>query len=185
VVVRRQYASASGLAARASLYANTTGSFAGDVAFEAVAERRPRRFLDVGCGRGWFGARVRDELGADVSAVDQSSRMVELAREAGLDSREPDVRDLPFDDDGLRLRRGEPDAVPPPRWRRGAALRRHVDHVEVHDASGTVTIADRDAILRYLRSAETLAPWVDLLPDHVSPPLVARRSDVVFVADAA
>jgi len=98
VVVRRQYASASGLAARASLYANPTGSFAGDVAFEAVAERRPRRFLDVGCGRGWFGARVRDELGADVSAVDQSSRMVELAREAGLDSREPDVRDLPFDD---------------------------------------------------------------------------------------
>jgi len=48
-----------------------------------------------------------------------------------------------------------------------------------------VTIADRDAILRYLRSAETLAPWVELLPADVSPPLVARRSDVVFVADAA
>jgi SAM-dependent methyltransferase len=235
VVVRRQYASESGLAARASLYAKTTGSFAGDVAFEAVAERRPRRFLDVGCGRGWFGARVRDELGADVSAVDQSSRMVELAREAGLDAREADVRDLPFDDDAFDCAAANwmlyhlPDVdealaeiarVLRPGGRLGAitngrdhllelwqllgvvdarlsrrltfsaengeaALRRHFDHVEVRDASGTVTIADRDAILRYLRSAETLASYVERLPAHIPLPLVARRSNVVFVADAA
>jgi len=163
VVVRRQYASASGLAARASLYANTTGSFAGDVAFEAVAERRPRRFLDVGCGRGWFGARL-----AWRSSRSDHERSRPSARAVAA-SRCRRCATVPAAD--VSAEHGE------------AALRRHVDHV--HDASGTVTIADRAAILRYLRSGETLAPWVELLPAHVSPPLVARRSDVAFVADAA
>ena len=231
--VRRQYATETGLEARASLYGETTGPFAGDVAFQALAEASPGHVLDVGCGRGWFGARVRQELGADVVAVDQSERMVALAREAGLDARLGDVRDLPFDDgefdcaaahwmlyhvpdvDGALaelarvLRAGgrlvaitngrdhllelwDVLGVREERLARQitfsaengeASLRRHFDRVEVRDASGTVTIRDRAAVLRYLHSAETLAPLVERLPDVVPLPLVARRSNVVLVAD--
>jgi SAM-dependent methyltransferase len=94
--VREQYATETGLAARASLYAETTGPFAGDVAFEAVAEVSPRRVLEVGCGTGWFAARVRRELGAEVVAIDQSERMVELARAEGVDARVGDVQRLDF-----------------------------------------------------------------------------------------
>lgn len=96
--VREQYGSETGLAARASLYGNTTGPFAGDVAFDAVAEVSPRRVLEVGCGTGWFAARVQSELGAEVSAIDQSERMVELARGEGVDAAVGDVQVLPFQD---------------------------------------------------------------------------------------
>jgi arsenite methyltransferase len=96
--VRKQYTDETGLVARASLYAETTGPFAGDVAFDAVAEAVPARVLEVGCGTGWFAARVRRELAAEVVAIDQSPRMVELARAQGLDARVGDVQDLPFDD---------------------------------------------------------------------------------------
>ena len=96
--VREQYASETGLAARASLYADTTGPFAGDVAFEAVFEASPRRVLEVGCGTGWFAARVQHELGAEVVAIDQSERMVELALAEGVDARVGDVQELSFDD---------------------------------------------------------------------------------------
>src|SRR5688500_5127540 len=72
--VREQYASEANVAARASLYEETTGPFAGDVALAAVAEVSPQRFLEVGCGTGWFAARVQRELGAEVVAIDQSER---------------------------------------------------------------------------------------------------------------
>ena len=65
-----------------------------------------------------------------------------------------------------------------------ALLRRHFGRVEIRDAGGTVTIGDRDAIVRYLRSAETWAPFADELPAELALPLVARRSNVVFVAHA-
>jgi SAM-dependent methyltransferase len=96
--VRAQYASEANLAARSSLYAETTGPFAGDLALAALAEVRPAAVLELGCGTGWFAARVGDELGADVVAVDQSERMIELARERGLDARVADVQELPFPD---------------------------------------------------------------------------------------
>jgi SAM-dependent methyltransferase len=96
--VRQQYASERGLVDRASLYGKTTGPFAGDVAFDAVAEVAPRRLLEVGCGAGWFAARVARELGAEVVATDQSERMLELARAEGLDARMADVQALPFAD---------------------------------------------------------------------------------------
>lgn len=99
--VREQYASEDGLAARASLYGKTTGPFAGDVAFDAVAEVAPSRFLEVGCGSGWFAARVARELGAAVAAVDQSERMVELARANGVDARVGDVERLDFADEAF------------------------------------------------------------------------------------
>src|SRR5919206_368505 len=56
----------------------------------------PRRVLEVGCGPGELAARIRDELGADVVAVDISPRMVELARGRGVDARAGDVQELPF-----------------------------------------------------------------------------------------
>lgn len=97
--VREQYESEVGLESRAALYDDITGPRPGDVAFEAVAEVRPKRFLEVGCGTGWFAAQVERELGATVHAIDQSARMVHLAREAGVDARVGDVQELPFADD--------------------------------------------------------------------------------------
>jgi SAM-dependent methyltransferase len=233
--VRKQYASEAGLAARASLYGETTGRFAGDVAFEAVAEFAPRRLLEVGCGNGWFAARAQRELGAQVIALDQSERMVELARAEGLDAQVGDVQDLPFADGrfdcaaanwmlyhlpdldrGLAelarvLRSGGRlvaitnghdhllelwDLVGAAEARLSrhmnfsaengaAALRRHFAEVEVRDAGGTVTIRDREAVVRYLHSSETWAPYADDLPEVVDAPFVARRSNVVFVAQTA
>jgi SAM-dependent methyltransferase len=231
--VRTQYASEENLADRAALYATTTGPFAGDVAFVAVAERPTRRLLDVGCGTGWFGSRVRRELGADVVAVDQSERMVELARADGVDARVADVQSLPFDNGefdcaaahwmlyhvaDLDLALGEIARVLSPRGRLvaitngrdhllelweavgggelragrdvsfaaengAAALGRHFAHVELRDACGTVTIEDRDAVVRYVGST---AAWNNIVvPDRLELPIVARRSNVVFVAEKA
>lgn len=233
--VRDQYASEAGLAARASLYADTTGSFPGDVAFDAVVEQAPRRFLEVGCGTGWFAARVQRELGAEVVAIDQSERMVELALAEGVDARVGDVQQHAFDDDefdcvtanwmlfhvpdldgGLaeiaRVLRpgGRLIAITNGKdhllevWQlvgaagarlgrefsfgkeNGAAiLDRHFERVEMRDASGTVTIASRDAVVRYLSSTEAWKHLVAHVPADVLVPLVARRSNVVFVADKA
>lgn len=96
--VREQYRSEVGLNARSSLYDEITGDAPADVAFEAVAEVRPRRFLEAGCGTGEFAARVQHELDAQVIAVDQSERMVGLAVAAGVDARVGDVQALPFVD---------------------------------------------------------------------------------------
>jgi SAM-dependent methyltransferase len=63
-----------------------------------VAEVAPRRVLEVGCGPGELSARIRDELGAEVVAVDLSPRMVELARGRGVDARVGDVQALAFAD---------------------------------------------------------------------------------------
>jgi SAM-dependent methyltransferase len=233
--VRDQYASEAGLAARVSLYAETTGLFAGDVAFDAVVETSPRRVLEVGCGTGWFAARIQRELGAEVVAIDQSERMVELSRAEGVDARLGDMQDLPFQD-------GEFDCVaanwmlyhapdldrclaeiaralrPGGRliaitngkdhllelWQvvgvGGARLgrefsfgkengetilRRYFVSVEMRDASGTVTIANRDAVVRYLGSTDAWKHLVARVPADVRAPFSARRSNVVFVADKA
>jgi SAM-dependent methyltransferase len=230
--VRRQYATEDGLAARSSLYVETTGPYPGDVAFDAVAEIRPARFLEVGCGTGWFAARVQDELGAEVVAIDQSERMVELARATGVDARLGDVQALPFGDaefdcvaanwmlyhvpdldrgiaEIARVLRpgGRLVAVTNGRdnllelWElvgaakerlgreqvfsaeNGAdALARHFADVAARDAGGTVTIQDRDAIVRYLHSAESWRAFADDLPAEIEAPFVARRTAVVFVA---
>lgn len=97
--VREEYASEDNLLGRRTAYRYATGPNAVETVFAAVAEVRPRRLLEVGCGPGELAARARDELGADVVAVDSSGRMVELARERGIDARVGDVQDLPFRDD--------------------------------------------------------------------------------------
>jgi SAM-dependent methyltransferase len=95
-IVRAEYASEGGLVARASVYQGLAGTDARDLASGAVAEAHPARVLEVGCGWGEFTARIRDELGAVVVAVDISPRMVELARERGIDAQVGDVCAWPF-----------------------------------------------------------------------------------------
>jgi SAM-dependent methyltransferase len=97
-VVRREYESEEGLRARASVYQGLAGPDSRQIAFDAVRDAAPARVLEAGCGWGEFAARVRQELGAAVVAVDISPRMVELARERGVDARVGDVQELPFDD---------------------------------------------------------------------------------------
>lgn len=228
--VREQYARETNLAARASLYGETTGPFAGDVAFEAVAEVAPRRLLEVGCGTGWFAARVQRELGAAVVGVDQSARMVELARIEGIEAHVGDVQALRFADGsfdcvaanwmlyhvadldrGLReiarvlsgtgrlvaitngidhlLELWQGVGLAEARTSRAfdfgaengaAALAPHFQHVDVRDASGTVRIESRDAVVRYVESTA----WGEQasIPGRMDP-FTARRSNVVFVAD--
>jgi SAM-dependent methyltransferase len=96
--VAAQYACEDNLRARQSFYEETIGPRPFDVLWDALVEIAPRRVLEVGGGPGELAERMRDELGADVSFVDTSSRMVELARARGLDAQVGDVQKLPFAD---------------------------------------------------------------------------------------
>lgn len=95
-LVRREYASEGGLLGRRAAYEYAEGPDALEMVFEAVAEARPSRVLDVGCGPGELAERVGRELGAKVWAIDISSRMVELARDRGVDARVANVEQIPF-----------------------------------------------------------------------------------------
>lgn len=97
-VVRQEYATEAGLAARKAAYANAEGPDAPELVFEAIAALTPSRYLEVGCGEGELAARVQTELRCGVVAIDQSERMVELTRARGVDARVGDVQDLPFGD---------------------------------------------------------------------------------------
>ena len=98
-VVREEYATERGLEGRRAAYQYAAGPDALQMTFDAVAEVSPRRVLEVGCGPGELSARIRDEIGAEVVAVDTSPRMVELARGRGLDARLGDVQELEFADE--------------------------------------------------------------------------------------
>jgi SAM-dependent methyltransferase len=95
--VREQYATEAGLAARASVY-GADGQRPQDLVVRELQRLGPRRILEVGCGRGELAERIERELGCDLAAVDQSARMVELARERGVDAVVGDVQALPFGD---------------------------------------------------------------------------------------
>jgi SAM-dependent methyltransferase len=98
VLVREQYADEANLDARKSIYANADGPDARALAFDAVAEVAPARVLEVGGGEGELAERIVRELGVELQFVDQSERMVEIARGRGLDAKVGDVQSLPFDD---------------------------------------------------------------------------------------
>jgi SAM-dependent methyltransferase len=100
-LVRREYATDAGLAGRIAGYRSAEGPDAREILFAAIAEARPRRFLEVGCGQGWLSERVQRELRCDVVALDQSEHMVGLTRERGIDARVGRVEDLPFADGGF------------------------------------------------------------------------------------
>lgn len=97
-LVRRAYADESRYAARMKKEETRTGPDPYDVVFTAVAESRPRDVLEVGCGRGELAERMASELSAQVVAVDQSTRMVELTAGRGVEAIVGDVVDLPFED---------------------------------------------------------------------------------------
>jgi SAM-dependent methyltransferase len=97
-LVRRQYAREDNLRARQGLYEETTGPQPWEVLWEALVERAPRRLLEVGGGPGELAERVQRELRATVAFLDISPRMVELARERGVDAQVGDVQQLPFAD---------------------------------------------------------------------------------------
>lgn len=99
-LVRQQYETEAGLAVRRDAVARfREGPDAVDAALLAtVAAPSPRRVLEVGCGMGQFAERMLSELEVDLIAVDLSPRMVELARERGVDARLGDAQRLAFRD---------------------------------------------------------------------------------------
>lgn len=97
-IVREQYATEDGLAARKGIYGEISGPDAREITFQAVAEVTPRTVLEVGCGEGELAERLRHELSVDLIAIDQSERMVELTRARGVDARLGDVEKLSFED---------------------------------------------------------------------------------------
>jgi SAM-dependent methyltransferase len=100
-LVREEYASEARFAARKAAHALGEGPDARHLAFDAIAEARPKRVLEVGPGEGELAERMQSELGCEVVAVDQSERMVELTRKRGIDARLGDVTDLAFDDESF------------------------------------------------------------------------------------
>ena len=98
VRVRAQHATETNLAARKSIYGETSGADARLVLFDAIAAASPRDVLELGCGEGELAAYVAERLGATIVAVDQSERMVELARARGVDARVGDAQELSFAD---------------------------------------------------------------------------------------
>jgi len=99
VLVRWEFASEERLAKRNAIFrALVEGDNPEDIAFAAVAEVRPARLLDVGCGPGDVTERFARELGAEVHAVDISPRMVELTRARGIEAQLADAEELPFGD---------------------------------------------------------------------------------------
>jgi SAM-dependent methyltransferase len=99
LLVQWEYASEERLATRNAIFrALLVDEGPEERAFQAIAEVRPARVLEVGCGTGEFARRIMTELGATVTAIDTSARMVTLATELGLDARVADVQELPFED---------------------------------------------------------------------------------------
>jgi SAM-dependent methyltransferase len=97
-VVREQYATEVNLQARKALWEETEGSDPKEILWRTIEAWEPRRVLEVGGGEGELAERMQRQLGAEVTFVDLSPRMVELARARGVDAREGDVQQLPFAD---------------------------------------------------------------------------------------
>ena len=98
-LVAREYADDARLRKRASAYTGVeTGIDAREPAMVEIRALSPRRVLEVGCGWGELAEWIARDTGAEVVAVDLSPRMVELARERGVDARVADVQQLPFAD---------------------------------------------------------------------------------------
>ena len=97
-LVRAEYEDESRFAVRAAAWGNSTGPSPRELTFAAVAEASPVRVLEVGCGRGELAERIQAELGAEVVALDQSERMVELTRARGVEAIVGDVESMPFED---------------------------------------------------------------------------------------
>jgi SAM-dependent methyltransferase len=96
-LVAREYATVDRLAMR-RLDRTAWLSGEGDpwlLALAAIAEVRPTRVLDAGCGSGDFAALL---TAPDVRCVDLSPAAVDAARARGLRAEVADIQNLPFPD---------------------------------------------------------------------------------------
>jgi len=96
-VVAREYATVDRLAMRRL---DRTAWLGGEdkpwlLALAAIAEVRPTRILDAGCGSGDFAALL---TAPDVRCVDLSPAAVDAARARGLRAEVADIQNLPFPD---------------------------------------------------------------------------------------
>ena len=98
VEVKEQYAREDNLRARQALWQGATGTDPKEVLWRTIAEWQPKRLLEVGGGQGELAERIQSELGANVTFLDLSPRMVELAQARGIDARQGDAQELPFAD---------------------------------------------------------------------------------------
>jgi SAM-dependent methyltransferase len=93
-MLAREYAASERLKRRRQ---NVTGWLRGEEAWDealaAVAEARPHRVLDAGCGDGLF---TRAIAAPAVIGVDNAPAMVERARSRGVDAHLADIEKLPF-----------------------------------------------------------------------------------------
>jgi SAM-dependent methyltransferase len=98
-LVAREYEDETRFAARRIAFSEfVEGQTAEQLAMEALREAAPSRVLELGCGLGTFAERLNRDLEVEVTAVDLSPRMVELARERGVNAIVADAQDLPFED---------------------------------------------------------------------------------------
>jgi SAM-dependent methyltransferase len=98
-VVAGEYADEARLRRRAAAYTGEARDADARLPLvRAVVDPHPTRILEVGCGWGELAEWVGRETDAEVVALDLSPRMVELARERGVDARVGDVQNLPFVD---------------------------------------------------------------------------------------
>jgi SAM-dependent methyltransferase len=100
-LVRTEYDDETRLAVRQAAHESGEGPDAREVLFAAIAEGRPDRVLEVGCGQGELAQRLAAELGVPVVAIDHSPRMVELAQERGVDAKVGDVQAIAFPDESF------------------------------------------------------------------------------------
>jgi SAM-dependent methyltransferase len=97
-LVRAEYEDESRFSVRQATWGMATGPDAQGMVVDALAAIAPQRVLEVGSGKGELAERLTHEFGAEVVAVDQSERMVELTRSRGIEALVGDVQALPFDD---------------------------------------------------------------------------------------
>jgi SAM-dependent methyltransferase len=97
-LVRREYEDELRFNVRQATWGMATGPDAQGMVVEALAAIAAQRVLEVGPGKGELAEQIARELRAEVVAVDQSERMVELTRSRGIDALVGDVQKLPFDD---------------------------------------------------------------------------------------
>jgi SAM-dependent methyltransferase len=96
--VAEQYATDANLRARQALWSEKEGDDPREILWRTLEAWQPRRVLEVGGGQGELAERMQRELGAEVTFLDVSPGMVELARARGLDAQAGDVQELPFVD---------------------------------------------------------------------------------------
>jgi ubiquinone/menaquinone biosynthesis C-methylase UbiE len=185
-VVRREYVSEAGLAARPSIYDGSRGEDARDVLASMVLERRPSAVLEMGDVQrlpfadasfdvviaAWMLYHVPDvsqglrEIwrvlrpgGALFAVTNSEDHLRELWELIGLD-RYP----LTFSSENGRA------------W-----LSQHFDQVEHRDVTGTVMFSDYDAARSYVASSIRASHLTDNVPAF-SGAFSATRRNTVFVA---